>query len=113
MLRKEQGLTQPELAKILGRTKGAIGHWEVGNREPGLGTIHDLAKMFNVSIDFMIGVSDFRNEEDTVVYMFDRMQSIGLVDKGNIDKNSIDAFISKMSMVNEFFSEMHKVNVAI
>lgn len=112
MLRKENGYTQPSLAAYLGKSKGAIGHWEAGNREPGLGTIHDLAKLFSVSVDYMIGVSDFRKENDAIDFMLKRIKEEGFVENGLVDKQTINVMLAKLQKVNNFFDDLNNTNVA-
>jgi len=55
-LRKEKGLGQVELAKILNMSKGIISLWENGLREPGMNSLISLSKFFNVSIDYLVGL---------------------------------------------------------
>lgn len=56
-LRLEEGLGQTELAQKLGVSKGIISLWENGLREPTMSSLIALAKFFNVSIDFLVGLS--------------------------------------------------------
>lgn len=54
-LRESKKLTQKELASIINVTQGAIGFWERGKREPDYKTLCQLASVFNVSIEYLIG----------------------------------------------------------
>lgn len=56
--RKEAGLTQVELAKILKVSNGTVGMWETGKREPRLEIINQLSKTLNKSADFLLGLSE-------------------------------------------------------
>jgi transcriptional regulator with XRE-family HTH domain len=60
-LRNEFGLTQEELGKKIGQTKSNISKYETGSLEPGIDTLRELAKIFNVSLDYLMGESDIRN----------------------------------------------------
>ena len=55
--RKSLGLTQEQLAERLGITLGAVSKWERGSSEPDLSYIMDLAELFHVSVDALIGFS--------------------------------------------------------
>lgn len=55
-LRLEKNLTQPELAKILGVSNGMISFWENDKYEPTATNIANVAKFFNVSTDFLLGL---------------------------------------------------------
>lgn len=58
MLRKERNIGQIELAKELGVSKGIISLWENGLREPNMYSLIQLAKYFNVSIDYLVGLEE-------------------------------------------------------
>lgn len=50
-LRKKRGLTQEELAAILGVTTSAVGNWEAGLRRPRYENLRRLAQVLGVTID--------------------------------------------------------------
>ena len=47
-----------ELAKALGVSKGIISLWENGLREPSMTNLIALAKFFEVSIDYLVGLEN-------------------------------------------------------
>lgn len=53
-LRKENGLSQPQLAKALNVSNGMISFWENGIYEPTASNIIAIAKFFQVSIDDLL-----------------------------------------------------------
>lgn len=55
-LRKEHRLTQMELAKKLGISTSAIGMYEQGRREPDIKILTQMAEIFGVSTDILLGV---------------------------------------------------------
>lgn len=55
-LREERGLTQAELAKRLGITRSSVNAWEMGISVPSTQYIVELAEMFKVSTDYLLGV---------------------------------------------------------
>ena len=57
-LRTEKGIGQVELAKALNVSKGIISLWENGLREPKLSSLICLAKYFDVSVDYLVGMED-------------------------------------------------------
>ena len=65
-LRIEKGLKQQQLAddfnKIYGHTlsKSSISQYEHGKKRPETGSLRNLALYFNVSIDYLLGVSEDR-----------------------------------------------------
>lgn len=58
-LRKEKGLKQSELAQELKVTQRKISYWEIGQLEPDLLTLWKISDYFQVSIDYLIGKSDY------------------------------------------------------
>ena len=63
--RKGLGLTQEQLAERLGITLGAVSKWERRSSEPDLSYIMDLAGIFHVSVDALIGFSMRGTDADT------------------------------------------------
>ena len=56
-LRTDKRLTQPQLAKEIGVSKGIISCWETGMSEPTASNIIKLAKFFDVTTDYLLGLS--------------------------------------------------------
>ncbi len=57
-LRLEKGLTQKKLGEIIGTTYSAISYWENGTNEPKISYVIALCKYFNVTADYLLGLSD-------------------------------------------------------
>ena len=57
-LRIEKGLSQMQLAKLLNMSQSAVAKWELGKTEPTASAIILLAKIFNESADFLLGLID-------------------------------------------------------
>ena len=53
-LRKENALTQEELAEKLGVTRQTISKWELGQTVPDKDKLIDMAKIFNVTVDELL-----------------------------------------------------------
>lgn len=54
-LRKERGLTNEEMGKILGISKSRYNNWEIKRSEPSVLYLKKLADFFCVSIDYLVG----------------------------------------------------------
>ena len=54
-LRKRENLTQDELAEKLFVTRQAVSRWESGETTPNTETLKSLSKLFNVSINTLLG----------------------------------------------------------
>ena len=57
-LRKENGLTQEEISKKVGFAKNTVCAWEKGRAQPNFETLIELAKIFNVTTDYLLGRED-------------------------------------------------------
>ncbi len=57
-LRLEKGLSMKQLAKSINATDAAISNWENGINEPKISYIIAIAKFFNVSADYLLGLED-------------------------------------------------------
>lgn len=85
LLRNEANLSQAQLADLLELGKAAIGHYETGYRQPSLSILEQLATLFDVSTDFLLGrtsnrgvaTEDIHNIEDLKRYL--GMDTRGLI----------------------------------
>lgn len=59
-LRKEKGFNQKYLATYMGVSQVSISNWERGFKEPNFQVLKDLANLFGVSCDYLLGVSEIR-----------------------------------------------------
>ena len=59
-LREDRDLTQKEMAKILSIAQTTYSDYELGKLNIPLGTLIELAKFHNTSIDYMLGLTDER-----------------------------------------------------
>lgn len=55
-LREARGWTQAELARRLGVTRNGVNSWEQGLSMPSPACLVELAKVFSVSTDYLLGV---------------------------------------------------------
>ena len=54
-LRKQNKMSQAELARQLEVTQQAIGKWETGKSTPDSATLSRIAEIFKTSVDFLLG----------------------------------------------------------
>lgn len=60
-LRCEKDLTQTELAEIFNISQQAVSHYEKEFRDIDSSLVKEFSNFFNVSTDYLLGVSDVRN----------------------------------------------------
>ncbi|EQF24632.1 helix-turn-helix family protein [Clostridioides difficile CD160] len=60
-LRKELNFTQEDISKKIGLSKSAYGYYEQGKTVPDAYMIAELSKIFNVSVDYLLGKTDIKS----------------------------------------------------
>lgn len=60
-LRQATGISQIDLASALGVTKQSISNWENDNIMPSIEMLIKISKYFNVSTDYLLGLSEKHN----------------------------------------------------
>ena len=61
-LRKDNGLTQEQLAEKLYVTRTAVSKWETGNGYPAIDSLKMISELFGISIDELISDGDVENK---------------------------------------------------
>ncbi len=84
LLRKERGLTQKQLADMVGVAVSAISAYEAGNRYPTYSGLVSLARIFHVSTDYLLGIANTR-----------------IVDVSGLDENEIDVIVHMVNVLRE------------
>jgi len=59
---KQKGLTQEQLAEVIGVSRSAISKWESGDMEPTIDNLAGLARVLNVSADHLLGLDESRTD---------------------------------------------------
>lgn len=75
-LRDKHGMTQTALAKKLGISRSAVNSWEMSLSLPSLANIIEMTRIFNVTADYILNLSnqvtlditDLDNEERELVF---------------------------------------------
>ncbi len=57
-LREQNGMTQAALAKKLSVTRSSVNAWEMGISVPSTTLLVEVAKLFHVSTDFLLGLQE-------------------------------------------------------
>ena len=60
-LRQEKDILQSDLAKRLKVGQATISNWETGRYEPDQDALREMSKIFDVSIDYILGNTDIKN----------------------------------------------------
>lgn len=117
-LRTEKGLTQSELAKIVGSTQQTISNYETGYINTIDATVEDaLAKYFSCSIDYLRGNSKIKNPEEYVkdaILLKNEFIKLGIIkDDEDITDEQLSLFRDLIKANKPFFkryAELKKAN---
>ena len=72
ILRNENSISAIELAKQLNKSESAIRMWESGKTKPDADTLIELSKMLDCSVDYLLGLSEYKNMEAEHSYDADK-----------------------------------------
>lgn len=86
ILRNEFNISQEELAQKLNLSKGIISLYENGERKPSLDVLIKLSEIFDCSIDYLLGKSDKRNNDDIDLSKVNIAQDTGIDVNGLSDE---------------------------
>ena len=79
-LRKQNNLTQENLAEMLGVSYQAISRWENNITSPDISTLPILANIFDVTVDYLLDVNILKNEE-TINKIYDEYYNLSIDNK--------------------------------
>ncbi|BAH06582.1 hypothetical protein CKR_1531 [Clostridium kluyveri NBRC 12016] len=100
-LREENNLTQGAIASILNLTKANISKYELGRLQPNIETLKLLSDHFNVSIDYLIGVTNIKKVESNYLSRIPIFQ---------ITKNHPSLFIAENISGYEYFDKPEELS---
>ncbi|MCL1884710.1 MAG: helix-turn-helix domain-containing protein [Defluviitaleaceae bacterium] len=93
-LREQKRLKQEGLAMKLSVSQSTISAYEVGERAPDLETLISIANFFDVSIDYLVGISETRKNIKQGDLSLDELELLSSYKKAPlIDKEKIKAYM--------------------
>ena len=72
-LRKDRSMTQEQLAEAMGVTVGAVYKWENGLSMPEIRLVVELADLFEISVDYLLGYEMGERGVEAAVERLDRL----------------------------------------
>lgn len=76
-LREDHDMTQDELAEEIGVSKRTLVRYESGSSEPTISVLIKIALLFDVSVDYIIGLKDTTIiETDSIINELDKISLI-------------------------------------
>ena len=88
--RKSMGMTQEQLAESLGVTIGAVSKWENGGNVPDITTLMELANLYNISMDELLGYDKSTKNVDAMAQLIEDLMHEHRFDEAVIEaKNAL------------------------
>ena len=107
VLLDENNMTQTQLAKKIGTSNVTICRYLTCERIPRLDVVTKIASIFNVSLDYLLGLSDDKdiekldgNSDFSIDALISKLYCLG--DTSHLSKNQID-LIKKILLANKDF----------
>lgn len=69
-LREQARISQYKLAKEIGVSQSTVGMWENGSNKPEHSKLIALSNFFNVSVDYLLDISDVKEKENDTLGSF-------------------------------------------
>ena len=106
-LMENANMTQIELAQKIGTTNVTISRYISGERCPRIEIVAQIAKVFNVSIDYLLGIPNSKSthfiENDSIVELYKIVNRLGFLDSEHkLSKEQI-TLIKKLLEANKDF----------
>lgn len=83
-LRKQANLSQSDLAKKVGASRTIIGNYERNTNTPSIEMILKIAKVFNVSVDYLLGEGVLSQYDKEVLKRIDDIEKLDDKTKENL-----------------------------
>lgn len=114
--REKVGMTQKEIAEILGIDKSTYSGYESGKRSPDVPRIKELAKILNVSADKLLGIEKESCKTDESVKQLSTeelfknfLTTLGYVKQGtDLDKEDYQVLSSVINILTVWFDKKRK-----
>lgn len=107
VLLDENNMTQTQLAKEIGTSNVTICRYLTGERIPRLDVVARIASVFNVSLDYLLGLCKDKNSKNSnensdlnIAISISKLYSLD--DKARLTKNQIE-LIKKLLLANKDF----------
>lgn len=113
-LRKQHGLSQEELADQLGVSRQAVSKWERGEASPDTDNLIELARIYGISLDELLGLSkkekEDKDDDNINVHISSDEANVHFSGKGSIrdeDGNEVNFGSDGIHIKDEDGSEVH------
>jgi transcriptional regulator with XRE-family HTH domain len=83
-LRKQHNFSQSELAKKIGASRTIVGNYERNSNTPSIEILLKIAKVFNVSVDYLIGEGKLSSYDKEVLKRIEDIEQLDQETRKNL-----------------------------
>jgi len=95
-LRKNKDLSQKELSEKLGISVASISHYENNDKKPKSELIIKLSNFYNVSADYILGLSDIKDNADYLLKQIQEKTKIKInIETGDFEVQGTEEFVKE------------------
>lgn len=98
-LRKNNNLTQDDIAKMFDVTNNAVYSWEVGKSQPSMEIIVELAKYFNVTTDYLLGLN--QDDLDKIEKLKVALKEAGVIFGDDLTLEELEKALQIVNMMKD------------
>ena len=98
-LRQSAGVSQQQLADVIGISQQSINKYENHNIEPDIATLKALADYFSTSVDYLIGHTDVKIKIENISHINITTEEMQIID-GYRNANNNEKEIIKLVLKN-------------
>ena len=110
-LRTESGLSQTDFAKKFNVAQNTVSNWENGNRTIDSETAVKMAKFFNVTVDYLLGRTDDKNQKPGETNIkFDEFTYAMYNESRELSEDDKQRLLTFARMLKDSISEDEKTN---
>ena len=103
--RRSKGITQDELASYIGVSKSSVSKWENNITYPDIVLLPQLATLFNISLDELIGYEPQLTKQDIQKIYYELAQEFAQKDPNDVF-GKCEEYIKKYYSCFEFLKQM-------
>lgn len=108
LVREENGFSQDEIAKRLGKNQNTISSWEVGRTQPKLKDLHALCDLYNCTYEHLTGTKQHDAGDITLNDILSKLQDFEVMDL-EVIIDSCKFLIEKQRRINEMEQENERL----
>ena len=109
-LREERDLTQQDLADELDVSKSTYSYYESGKRNLNASTLLKLSNLYNVSLDYIMGLSDYRQTSE---HYLKKLSNLNLNDELLKDEETINILNKMFNLSTDFSITKNKLKALL